>query len=226
MTMRADDLTSLFTAQPQGPAQPMAYRQGVITAWNPITLQNRVLVAGVAMQDLPVLGVAEAASFKPGVTVGVATIGSSWAIIGRFVIPNTTDAQDAITLLGQRRHTATVATSEGTTSGTFTDLATPGPSIGNMLIPASGKVQVTVSAEINGGGNALGAVGVAVSGAFTEAASAAKALMVLFDVVSSSRVLLYEGLPAGGLCTFTLKYRSSSLNMSQFASRDIVVEAL
>jgi len=228
--MRSDDITDLLTAQPTGPSQPVGYRQGTIMEWNPITLENRVLVDHVPMRNLAVLGAAEAASYRPGVAVGIHTAGSSWAIIGRFVVPNTADATDAITQIGQRAFTATVLTQEQTNSATFTDLATVGPRVSNLRIPASGKARVTISAQFDAVAAALtaGSVGVEVSGDASIAANSHQSLLLVATSggINATRVVLFDGLPAGGLCTFTLKYRGNGVDAVQFADRDITVETL
>lgn len=228
MAFRPYDLTDLLTAQPEGPSLPIRYRQGTVTAWNPITLQNTVLVGGALMQDLPVLGVAEAASFRPGVKVGIAVVEgdgvSTWAILGRFVIPNTADATDAITQLGQRSKTDSIPTQESTANVGFVDLATVGPRIIDVLIPASGKATVTISAEISA--PVIGKIGIAVTGATTIAANSARALADYGSNpgLNASKVLLFEGLPPGGLCTFTCKYASDGANNAFFQSRELIVE--
>jgi len=140
------DLLPLFTP-PAESSQNVSYRQGVIKAFNQNTLQNTVTVGGVDMFDLPVLGVAETASYRPGVVVGLMVVNTSWSIIGRFVIPNTADATDAITQLGQGVVTDFIATNESTTSGAFTDLATIGPTV-TINIKASGKALVIFGCTI------------------------------------------------------------------------------
>lgn len=227
--MAADDLAPLFTAQPAGPATAMMYRQGIIQTWNAVTLENTVRVGQTVLTNLPVLGAAEAASYAPGITVGVAVIGSSWAIIGRFVVPNTADAQDAITQVGQRAATASVATAETTTSTSFTDLATVGPRVSNIRIPASGKARVFISAQLVAVTAPLtaGSVGVEVSGATSIAPTSQRSLFLIASsgALNATKAVLFEGLPAGGLCTFTLKYLTNGSN-HEFSLRDITVETL
>lgn len=222
MTYPADDLSPLLLAPPAGPSQAMRYRQGVVKTWNPVTLENTVAVGGAELTNLPVLGVAEAASFAPGVVVGIARLDETWAIIGRFVRPGTADATDAITRIGQRRLSAEVLTNETTNSATFVDLATVGPLI-SMLIPASGKVQVTISSYLGGPSNQCS---VDISGAFTEAPSLAKGLVIATAGMVASRVVVYTGLPPGGLCTFKLMYASNGVSTVDFRNRTIIVEAL
>lgn len=224
----ADDLTDLFTAQPAQLAIPMRYRQGTIQSWDPITLHNTVKVGSTVLTNLPVLGVAEAASYHTGVVVGIAVVDSSWAIMGRFCIPATADAEDAITQIGQRAFTDTVLTAEDTNSATFVDLTTVGPQISNVLIPASGKVEVTISAQIDSATSdpPFGAVGVAVSGDTTIAANTHQSLLIGNAALNGTRNIQLEGLPAGGRCTFTLKYLAGGGITARFSDRDITVRAL
>jgi hypothetical protein len=186
-------------------------------------------VGGAVLPNLPVLGVAEAASFAPGAAVGLAVVESTWAIIGRFVRPGTQEATDAITQLSQRAFTATVLTLESTSSTSFTDLATVGPTVPNVRIPASGKARVTISAQFSATTAPLtaGSVGVAVSGDTTIAPSSQKSLFLIGNsgALNATRAVLFEGLPAGGLCTFTLKYLTNGTS-HDFANRDITVETL
>lgn len=232
MVSRADDLTELFTAQPTNLAIPIRYLSGTIQSWNPITLENTVKVGTTVLTNLPVLGVAEAASLHTGVVVGIAVVDSSWAIIGRFVIPATADADDAITQIGQRAYTATVLTQETTNSSTFVDLATVGPQVTGVRIPASGKVEVVISAQFTGTSPdpvTIGAVGVAVSGDTTIAPDTKQSLLFLAPNpagIQASRSVLFTGLPAGGSCTFKLQYQADGSTDIDFAYRDIIVRAL
>lgn len=226
--MTSDDLTDLFTTPPPTLATPMRYLQGTIQTWNPTTLENTVRVGRTTLTNLTVLGAAEAASYREGTTVGIALIDSTWAIIGRFVIPNTADAQDAITQIGQRALTATVLTAEDTASASFVDLATIGPQLTGVLIPASGKVEVTISAQIDSATSSppFGAVGVAVSGATTIAASTQQSLLIGNAALNGTRTLLFTGLPAGGRCNFKLMYLAGGGITARFSNRDIIVRAL
>lgn len=156
------DMASLFSAPPTGPAQNVRFRQGQIVTFDPTTLANTVNVGGAPLVNLPLLGVAEAASLVPGASVGIMVIGDEGArtmfIIGRSVIPNTPDATAAITQVSQGAVTDFVAATETTTSATFTDLATVGPTV-SVNVKASGKVLVFLAATCansNGGGPAAG----------------------------------------------------------------------
>lgn len=237
--MTDNDLTPLFTGRSKGPALPMNYRQGTIIEWNPVNLKSKVLIGQTVFEDLPVLGVSEAASFRPGARVGVAAVENTWAIIGRFVIPNTTDAFDAITQLSSRTKTAIIDVQQSTSSTTFTDLATVGPTV-TVDISASGRALMILSAK--GGWSVVAAdvasgarMSAALSGTNTLAASTTWAAWTFnqygstnFSVVDATitSAYVFEGLNSGAT-TFTAKYRSDTTGVTvDFNRRTIVVIAL
>ena len=119
--------------------------------------------------------------------------------------------------------TATVATSQTTTSGTYTDLATAGPAV---TITTGTKALVVLTAQIsNDAALGLASMGFAVSGATTLAAAQTTALSgrANADFISQmSAVYLVTGLTAGSN-TFTAKYQRLSLGTSTFSNRVITV---
>jgi hypothetical protein len=223
------DLAPLWTPDPAGLAAPMSYLQGTITAWNPVTLQNTVSVGGATLTDLPVLGVAEAATFVPGVVVGLIVAGGTIAILGRLVPPNTADATDAITKLAQQVYTASIATLESTTSTTPTDLATVGPSV-TVPIGASGKALLILSSFISPSvGNEGAHMSYASTGANTFSPSGTQKFFG-FNAnaswsIAAARVVTLTGLNSGST-TFTAKYQTFLGNAVAFAERSITVIAL
>lgn len=149
--MTTPSSASLFSARPKGGSFDVRYRQGVIVEWNPATLENIIEVSGEPLVNLPVLGVAEAASYVPGITVGLHLMdpgegrAQTWAIVGRFVVPGTQDVTDALSALGSRIQSDTVLTSEAASGGgAFQDLATVGPTV-TVTVGASGKLLVIMS---------------------------------------------------------------------------------
>jgi hypothetical protein len=213
------DLSTLFSDPAQGAAQSMQYRQGTIISFNQITLENVVNVGGQNMVNLPVLGVAEAATYVPGAVVGLMIINSSWAIIGRFVVPNTPAATDAITQLSQAIVSDFIVTQESTSSAAFVDLTTIGPTV-VANIKTSGRCLVFTSATISiqPGANFPSAwggfVSLDVSGANTIAPTAINgSLGFIFGdnalnqswVQSFTRMIVLSGLNPG-LTTFRAKY--------------------
>ena len=78
-----EDLTGLLL--PQAGTEP--YRQGVIVAFNPATGANQVRVGGATLVDLPILVGGDTVNFQHGDTVILLRYLSSWAILGRIVVP-------------------------------------------------------------------------------------------------------------------------------------------
>ncbi len=120
-------------------------------------------------------------------------------------------------------NTATVATSQTTTSTSYADLSTVGPSV---TLTTGTKVLVIVSAAIDNntiGGQAI--TSAAVSGATTLAASDTRALINRTSTanytMSASYSILLTGLTAGSN-TFTMKYRVAA-GTGAFQDRTITV---
>ena len=212
-----------------GQAQTMQYRQGTILTWNPTTLNNTVEVDGKTFVDLPVLGVAEAAGFKLGAKVGVAVVGGSWAIIGRFVTPGTAEATDAITDLSQRLISGFVSTAEAIPTGAFADLPSFGPEV-TVRIGVSGQALVILGAQMQVLADGI-LYGYAVSGANTIAASSNNDLFFRSttpgQTVSGQHSLVdsLTGLTPG-LSTFTAKYTASIGGGNLISRRRLAVLAL
>jgi hypothetical protein len=240
----SDDLTALFAPPAPGPSQDVRWRQGTILTFDPVTLVNTVDVGGTTMTNLPILGVAEAASLAAGSVVGLLAIEStlgtvSYAILGRLVTPNTAAATDAITLLSQGTAAAFVAATESTTSVAFTDLTTPGPAV-SVTIRASGKALVFVGATIavNPAAGALwgGFMNFFMSGANVLAAGSPGGLGYSIGAgaspdnleLSAARMIPLSGLNPG-LTTFTAKYAigvGAVGETASFRNRSIAVFAL
>jgi len=125
---------------------------------------------------------------------------------------------------------ATVLTQQDTTSTSYTDLSTAGPSV---TLTTGTEALVTISAVL-GQGVDSGAViyaGVAVSGASTVAASDNYSLFLNGDDftsssgnVSLSTTFKLTGLTAGSN-TFTMKYKTSS-STARFSNRHLTVFAI
>lgn len=235
--MQEDDLAGLFQPAPPGATQPMGYRQGHVRNWNPATLENEVVVGGTVLQNVPVLGVAEAASLTNGATVGLMVVGSTWAIIGRLVTPGTEEARDAITQVSQGVVSASVPTLQSTTSTSYTDLTTPGPAV-PLNVRASGKVLIMVTAGFNCLPSSTTLVSCVMSyditGATTRppvAGTTPSAFLQFKESAASecdgrfTAIALEEGLTPG-LTMFTAKYRSGNGQTAAFSGRNITVFAL
>lgn len=151
MSWASDDLTPVLAAQPAGPG--VSYRQGIIRAWNPATAENTVEVDGVLFDNLSILNTNEALQLTAGDVVGILTTGSaarSWAILGRLTIPGTVEAASALSMV--RTYADRVTFLEATTSTSFTDLATVGPTL-TPRVGSSGRLLVMVTCLFDYNGN-------------------------------------------------------------------------
>jgi hypothetical protein len=235
-----EDIASLFSGTPAGPSQEVRYRQGVIVSWNPATLENVVEVGGAQLTNLPVLGVAEAATFAPGDVVGLVVIGDrgvrTLAIIGQLVIPNSPEALSALSFLSVRTYADNVVDFGTTTSGSYTNLDAPspvGPVIPDVLVGPSGRVLVTVGCFVTVEEGTL-SMTAELSGANIIVANDANVWHVgglsggttTFEGMGCMRYLL-EGLNSG-FTTFTAKYRVQGPPASAVVvtDRSMVVEVL
>jgi hypothetical protein len=121
---------------------------------------------------------------------------------------------------------AVIATAQSTTSATYTDLATVGPAA-TVVIGANGLALVTLSADLqNTTLNAFAAMGFAMSGANTLAASNTNALYNKASVAGNSLRMSYTVLLTGltpGSTTFTAKYQRIVGGTANFSTREISV---
>jgi hypothetical protein len=120
--------------------------------------------------------------------------------------------------------TASVNTSETTTSTTFTDLTTPGPAV---TVTTGVQALVVFSAEINNNtASQAGRVAVDISGATTIAPDSQKVLRQetngTAEFQRASVVFLQTGLTPGAN-TFTLKYSTVGTSTAAFNQRNITV---
>lgn len=115
--------------------------------------------------------------------------------------------------------TATVDTLQSTTSTSFTDLATVGPSV---TITTGTKALVSISSRlVHSSSGAAAAMGFAVSGATTVAADIANAL-ITNNQMRATQTKLITGLTAGSN-VFTAKYESQDPGTSSFQYRQLSV---
>lgn len=134
---------------------------------------------------------------------------NAWTISGISALPSSA--------------TATVATSQTTTSGTYTDLATAGPAV---TLTTGTKALAIMIAELNPATQQYCYMSAAVSGASTVAASDAWAAYIalvsggIYSRQSSAK--LFTGLTAGSN-TFTAKYRTANGSTGGFLNREIIV---
>jgi hypothetical protein len=120
--------------------------------------------------------------------------------------------------------TQRTSTSESTTSATYTDLASVGPTR-DVTVTGSGKILVIVHAFItNTAGAEGGLMSFALSGANVVAASDVDALRLNSTSESGASAVHLIGGLAAGMTTVTAKYRSSSSgNTAAFRVRELTV---
>jgi hypothetical protein len=229
----------------------MMYRQGTIVAFDPVTLENTVLVGGSTFSNLPVWGVGESTLLVPGATVALMVVGGggakTMAIIGRTVVPNTADAADAVSLLSSQVFAATVAVQQTRTTAdtSFGDLATVGPEV-TVSVRASGRLLVVLTSQIQwiagpaASPAAGGWVSLEMAGANTmTAATAADKILPAYNItpsvatsiavaaqVSATAAAVFDGLTPGETL-LTMKYaRQIAAQAVDFGRRTIVVITL
>jgi hypothetical protein len=126
---------------------------------------------------------------------------------------------------------ATIATQQGTTATSFTDLATVGPAV-TVTIGSTGKALMSLytyqySSDVGG----TGLIGSAISGATTYPATDANGALSFaspssLQGIRHGCIVLWTGLNAGST-TVTAKYRStSSTNTATFGDRMLSVTPL
>jgi hypothetical protein len=240
------------------PGEDSTIRQGTIRAFDTDTFENVIEYDGLRVTDVPVASGLEALTYVPGDVVllegwfpggkrGELGIGSIW-IRGRVITPGATAAQQVIApmtsslgravsaqVFADRIKSASVAANEATSSGTFGDLTTPGPTVTAEITDARAVV-VIVTARIHAGvlgTTSGGLMGFDVSGASTlsfEQSHAAQNVRFFADEGISdtqrasalSLVTAADGLNAG-TNTFTAKYATGGAGTATFQFRNITV---
>lgn len=142
---------------------------------------------------------------------------------GKATAANRMFVSNGLNAIAERVPTqATVATSQTTTSTSYTDLATVGPAV---TVTTGTKALVWFGAEMSHSSNAEASCSVAVSSATTVAASDNWRCMQSGTTAGNpNRFLvghLFTGLTAGSN-VFTMKYRTPS-GTATFVNRDIIV---
>lgn len=224
----------------------VSFRKGVILAYDQVTGENLVDVGGAQIQDIPVLGVAEAATYVPGASVGIQIVDTggsqSWFMIGRIVRPNTQAYTDAVNRLSDSIFSASIngtgflATDDPV--GWYDCNDAIGPQLIDVPVRSSGRLLIMLSAQMfaESSSNLPGAaMSFAMSGANTLAASNTRRLLLYGGVgapnevgLGSTWIYLAEGLTPG-LVKIVAKYQQNtgaSSGGSQFQSRNLTVFSL
>lgn len=198
------DLAGVIAAGGGGNAN---MRIGTVKAFNAAAGTLTVTVAGT---DMP--GAFYNPAYLPlvGDVVAVMNAGPTWYVMG-----STSNALARTTPV-----TANVGAAEFTTSGTYGDLSTVGPSV-TAIIGSSGRATLTLGAIFAGATNSA-YMSFAASGANTISPSDTQCVEAasLGHQNSFSRELLLTNL-ASGSTTFTAKYRSGDGASAFFSIRTI-----
>lgn len=86
-----DDITNLFHSKEE--AEP--YRQGEILTYNIATGENTVRVGLAVLTNLPLLNIGDTINLQGGDAVVLLKFRSSWAILGRVLVPGSSAVQSA-----------------------------------------------------------------------------------------------------------------------------------
>lgn len=125
-----DDLTALLVPPP-GPA--VGFRQGLVLSFNLFSGANQISVGDAVLTDVPFLNAGTFSPIQAGDVVVLIRMRSSWAILGRVVVPG------GVKAIGRYTEVSGIASSG--TQGNFGISTTP-------TVQASVTVPVPVWAEV------------------------------------------------------------------------------
>lgn len=241
-----DDLAPLLARPvPARGSSNVSYRQGRIVYWNPATAENIVNVGGTDLSNLSVLNTSEALILSAGAVVGLICIEGSWAILGRLTVPGTPEAASALSSINVQ--SASITSFETTSSATYTDLATIGPTL-TVNVPPTGRLLVIVGCTYSftvARGFSVNSVYAEMSFAYQDANGVVSNPNLArsfgggfsYDLLSGtsavsypmesygSRASLLTGLPAGP-CFLAAKYKRSGGTPVEFSNRNITAMAI
>ena len=228
--MDAAQIADLITAGMRGPTGPedVAFYTGTVVSWDEVSGVNSVLLNNTAIPNMKTVQGGIGIQYQPGDTVMVIRKQSQYFVLGKVTAPGGNNANQI--------KSAEVVTSQTTTSTTYTDLATPGPSV-TVNVGSSGRVLVlfgcgiTVADTGAGVNNYVGGSAVFdITGATNLAAAAGVSAQIWSPAGAptggawtSSKPKTLTGL-APGSTTFTMKYRSLLTSPAcGFVERNITV---
>lgn len=91
----ADDLTGIFTQLANTTGGDLGFRAGRVTAWDPVTGANTIVVAGTALSNVPFLSSVGSFVVDVGDVVGLLKVKSQFFVLGVISVapPNATQQQ-------------------------------------------------------------------------------------------------------------------------------------
>lgn len=217
------DLASLLaTTSPTastgvGTPTELGFHQGTVLEWNSITHASVINVAGSLIKDMGIVVTGESLLLLPGDTVGIIRFRSTYFLLGRI-------AQAGVSRLAMQQ--AGPLGNESTTSTTFTDLATFGPSV-QVTLTSARRALVWISASARVANN-VGYFGVQVDGPIHQDPQSDGFLSNLNAAFVEGIItvpLFFDQflLPSPGTYTFTMKYRVNVNTSSVFFNQRRII---
>lgn len=134
------DLITRGVSAPTGP-EDVGFHTGTILAWDESSQTNTVLLNNVVLTNLKAIQNGIGVLYGAGDSVFIIRKQSQYFVVGKVSAPGSA-------LPNQIRY-GEVSTFESTGSTTYTDLATVGPTISNVLIGSSRRFLLMVNVAIN-----------------------------------------------------------------------------
>ena len=245
----AKALAEILAKTQQAAGSGLQFSQGTILSWNSDTFESAIDFRGVTLQNPPVLSGPDALTYRPGDVV--ALLGwspnggfASWWIIGRVITPgpgagaaaidwmtSALGAQVAAAVFGNRIQFAVTVDNEATSSTSYTNLATVGPTVTDVEISDTGRALVMLYARMSGqkGGSNISTphMSYQISGATSQSPSDLRALQVhseTDDAVTAATAVFMAEFLNEGLHTFQAKYKmGSGQTEARFTERTLIV---
>lgn len=219
-----DELANLFINQPDGLASGIDYVQATIRSWTPNTGANVVeLPGGTQLTNVKILNANVFTIFNVGDAVGLLLINKQYTIVGKV--------KSAGNGLESAQY-ASVHAQQSTTSTTFTDLATVGPTVTTYIGPSRACI-VLIGALIIAGVN-NGYMSCLVTGANSITPAAAvwspaqygpASTATAFSSATCTALNFLTGLNPG-MTTFQAKYAIDGTIANSFNNRNLLVMPL
>lgn len=221
--MKSGDIAAALVAGYQQQATgttDIGYHLGVVQAYDDTTGLNSVQILGNTFDNLRVVSAGPAVSIGVGDTVIVLRYQTQYFILGRVSAPGAGSAMRPVA--------ARINTNETTSSTTFTDLTTVGPTVTTYIGPRRSCIVLLSATHYQNNGSA--SMGFTVSGASTIPADIFRAtwwnnVTNTNTSVSVTQVIALsaaDGLNQG-TNTFTAKYQKGGSLAASFDTRTITV---
>lgn len=226
-----DPVLTQALSSPSGP-EDSGWHTGIVRSWDELSGVNVVEVNGIALTNLKSSQTGIGVQYSTGDNVLILRKQTQYVVMGLLNLPGTQSAN-------QIRY-AEVSTPEATASTTYTDLATVGPTLSNVLIGSARRFLLMVNCRVFVSGTV--AANTLVGGDMTVNITGASTLAVVGTV---SGIWMGNGVANGtgggghfirtwvmtssnginqGLHTFTAQYRSRlAAPTAQFSDRNITV---